>query len=254
MSELGRTRIGVPSASTDRGSPDAPIRVLIVDDHLLFADVIHRILEADGMEVVAAVATGGDALRVFRDEQPNLVLVDLALPDRSGLAVGQAIMEQSPGTVVVALTALDDPRLVKQAMGVGFRGFVSKDCRVSQLREAITQAIGGRVVVFVPSRHVGSGSEGSRKDGVALLASQLTPREREVLALLAGGASSVDMARRLGISPNTLRTHVQSVLTKLQVHSRLEAATFAVRNELVWDGDRRRGSSVRRSQATSLAG
>jgi DNA-binding NarL/FixJ family response regulator len=234
--------------------PDAPIRVLIVDDHLLFADVIHRILEADGMEVVGAVATSGEALKVFQDERPNLVLVDLALPDRRGFAIGQAIMEQSPGTVVVALTALDDPHLVKQVIRAGFRGCVSKDCRVSELRDAITQAIGGRVVVVPPSRRAASGSEGSRKEGVALLAGQLTPREREVLALLAQGASSAEMTRHLGISPNTLRTHVQSVLTKLQVHSRLEAATFAVRNELVWDGDRRRGSSSRPSEATSLAG
>ena len=112
MSGHGRTRNDVQSASTERGSSGAPICVLIVDDHQLFADVIHRTLEADGMEVVAAVATGADALRVFQDERPNLVLLDLALPDQSGLAVGQAIMEQSPGTVVVALTALDDPQLV----------------------------------------------------------------------------------------------------------------------------------------------
>jgi DNA-binding NarL/FixJ family response regulator len=252
MSGHGRTRNDVQSASAERGSSDAPICVLIVDDHQLFADVIHRTLEADGMEVVAAVATGADALRVFQEERPNLVLLDLALPDRSGLAVGQAIIEQSPGTVVVALTALDDPQLVKQAIRAGFRGYVSKDCRVSQLREAITQAMGAGVVTAVPSHRVGSRTRSSKKEGVALLAGQLTQREREVLALLARGTSSVDMARRLDISPNTLRTHVQSVLTKLQVHSRLEAATFAVRNELVLDGDyRRAGSSVRRSQAAS---
>ena len=253
MNKNPSKRNDVPSGETHRGG-DAPIRVLIVDDHLLFADVIHRTLEADGMDVVAAVATGGEALSVFRDERPDLVLVDLALPDRSGLAVGQAIMEQAPGTVVVALTAMDDPQLVKQVIRAGFRGYVTKDCPVSQLREAIAQAMGGRVVVAVPSRRSSSGTGGSKKEGVALLAGQLTPREREVLALLAQGAGSADMARHLGISPNTLRTHVQSVLTKLQVHSRLEAASFAVRNELVWDGDRRTGPSVRRSQATSLAG
>jgi len=244
-------RRDVPSAGTKPGSPDAPISVLIVDDHLLFADVILRTLEGDGIEVIAAVATGAEALRVLNDERPDLVLLDLSLSDRSGLAVGQAITERSPGTVVVALTALDDPRLVEQAIRVGFRGYVSKDCRVSQLREAITQAMGGSVVVAHPSPRVGSRSSGSKTEGVALLADQLTQREREVLALLAQGTSSVDMARRLEISPNTLRTHVQSVLTKLQVHSRLEAASFAVRNDLVMEDDWRRESSVQRSRAAS---
>jgi two-component system nitrate/nitrite response regulator NarL len=140
---------------------------------------------------------------------------------------------------------------VKQAIRAGFRGYVSKDCRVSQLREAITEAMGAGVVTAVPSHRLGSRTRSSKKGGVALLAGQLTQREREVLALLARGTSSVDMARRLDISPNTLRTHVQSVLTKLQVHSRLEAAAFAVRNELVSDDDWRAGSSVRRSQAAS---
>ena len=254
MGGNGQGLAELPTSSAEGGSPDAPIRVLIVDDHLLFADVIQRTLEADGMDIVAAVATGGEALRVFRDERPTLVLVDLGLPDRSGVAVGEAILEQAPGTVVVAVTALDDPQLVKRVMRAGFRGHVSKDCSVSQLREAIQQAIDGRVVVAAPSHRGSNGSRGPKKEGVKLLAGQLTPREREVLALLAQGASSPDMARRLGISPNTLRTHVQSVLTKLQVHSRLEAATFAVRNDLVSDPDLGRRSSVRRSQAASSTG
>lgn len=251
--ESGRTEKDDPAA-TGRGTRTATIRVLIVDDHLLFADVIQRTLEADGFEVVAAVATGADALTVFRDERPNLVLVDLALPDRSGLSVGEAILEQAPSTIVIALTAMDDPQLVKQVLRAGFRGYVTKDCPVSQLRQAIAEAIGGRVAVAVPTRRAGSRSRGSKKEGVALLVGQLTPRERQVLALLAQGASSANMARHLGISPNTLRTHVQSVLTKLQVHSRLEAASFAVRNELIPDGELPPGSFVRRSQGTSMAG
>ena len=203
------------------------------------------------MDVVAAVESGAEALRVFQDERPDLVLLDLTLADQSGLAVGEAITEESPGTVVVALTAQDDPQLIKQAIRAGFRGYVSKDCRVSQLREAITQAMAGGVAIAVPSNRMASRSRGSTNDGATLLADQLTQREREVLALLAQGTSSVEMARRLDISPNTLRTHVQSVLTKLQVHSRLEAASFAIRNDLVMDDDWRRGSSVRRSQAAS---
>lgn len=245
-----RIRTDIP-AGTERRSPNAPTSILIVDDHVLFADVIHKTLEGDGMDVIATVATGAEALRVFHDERPDLVLLDLTLPDQSGLVLGQAIMERSPDTVVVALTALDDPQLVKQAMRAGFRGYVSKDCRVSQLREAITQAMGGSVVVAVPSNRMASRSRVSRNDGSTLLADQLTQREREVLALLARGTTSAEMARRLGISPNTLRTHVQSVLTKLQVHSRLEAASFAIRNDLLVDDDWRQGSSVRRSQAAS---
>jgi len=245
-----RIRTDIP-AGTERRSPNAPTSILIVDDHVLFADVIHKTLEGDGMDVIATVATGAEALRVFHDKRPDLVLLDLTLPDQSGLVLGQAIMERSPDTVVVALTALDDPQLVKQAMRAGFRGYVSKDCRVSQLREAITQAMGGSVVVAVPSNRMASRSRVSRNDGSTLLADQLTQREREVLALLARGTTSAEMARRLGISPNTLRTHVQSVLTKLQVHSRLEAASFAIRNDLLVDDDWRQGSSVRRSQAAS---
>jgi len=245
-----RIRTDIP-AGTERRSPNAPTSILIVDDHVLFADVIHKTLEGDGMDVIATVATGAEALRVFHDKRPDLVLLDLTLPDQSGLVLGQAIMERSPDTVVVALTALDDPQLVKQAMRAGFRGYVSKDCRVSQLREAIIQAMGGSVVVAVPSNRMASRSRVSRNDGSTLLADQLTQREREVLALLARGTTSAEMARRLGISPNTLRTHVQSVLTKLQVHSRLEAASFAIRNDLLVDDDWRQGSSVRRSQAAS---
>lgn len=241
----------VPSADPERGSPAAPISVLIVDDHLLFAEVIHKTLEGDGLDVVASVESGAEALRVFQDQRPDLVLLDLSLADQSGLAVGEAITERWPGTVVIALTAQDDPQLIKQAIRAGFRGYVSKDCRVSQLREAITQAMAGGVAVAVPGNRTGSRSRGPTGNGAALLADQLTQREREVLALLARGTSSVDMARRLDISPNTLRTHVQSVLTKLQVHSRLEAASFAIRNDLVMNDDWRRGSYVRRSQTAS---
>jgi two-component system, NarL family, nitrate/nitrite response regulator NarL len=245
-----RIRTDIP-ARPERRSPNAPTSILIVDDHVLFADVIHKTLEGDGMDVIATVATGAEALRVFHDERPDLVLLDITLPDQSGLVLGQAIMERWPDTVVVALTALDDPQLVKQAMRAGFRGYVSKDCRVSQLREAIIQAMDGSVVVAVPSNRMASRSRVSRNDGSTLLADQLTQREREVLALLARGTTSAEMARLLGISPNTLRTHVQSVLTKLQVHSRLEAASFAIRNDLLVDDDWRQGSSVRRSRAAS---
>jgi len=159
--------------------------------------------------------------------------VDLGLPDLSGLVVGRAILDACPETKVLALTAIEDARTVKEALRVGFHGYVTKDIPVQRLVQALDSVVGGHVVV--PQRLASEAAEARtpEDEAVELLAKQLTPREKEVLVLLVEGAGGQAIARRLGISPNTVRTHVQSILMKLQVHSRLQAATFAVRHRLV---------------------
>ena len=224
------------------------VRILIVDDHKLFAEVIRSTLEAIGMTVVDVATHGFQALETFRRERPDLVLLDLGLPDSHGLAIGQTIIEESPDTKVIAVTASTDPRAVSEALRLGFAGFVTKDTPVSQFVSSIRAVLDGQVVVpRQMARHIG-GARSKEEEQAALLAQQLTPREMEVLQLLAKGASSSQMAKELTLSMNTVRTHVQSVLNKLGAHSRLEAAAFAVRYGIVKvQSDR----SVGRSEGSS---
>jgi two-component system, NarL family, nitrate/nitrite response regulator NarL len=191
-----------------------------------------------GLEVAAIVTTGGDALDAFREHQADLVLIDVGLPDESGIAVGAKLIAERPETRVVALTALADPELVREALHVGFSGYLTKDTQADLFARAVQGVIDGQIVV--PQRLGKDALEPvpvmalePEESAVGLLARQLTPRELEVLEMLAQGAGGGEIARRLGVSPNTVRTHVQGILSKLQVHSRLEAAAFAVRHQLV---------------------
>jgi len=185
----------------------------------------------DGLDVAGSVRDGAGAIEFLERESVDVVLMDIGLPDRSGLAVARDILERWPDTKVLAVTALDDPRAADDAMRMGFAGYVTKDTSVERFTASVRAVMEGQVVL--PRRLVSGGRQVDMSDGFALLVDQLTPREHEVLALLVQGADGGEIARRLGISRNTVRTHVQSILTKLQVHSRLEAATLAVRHRLV---------------------
>jgi two-component system, NarL family, nitrate/nitrite response regulator NarL len=217
------------------------VTVLIVDDHGLFAEVVASALEELGVRVVGSVGTAAEAVVAAATERPDVVLLDLALPDGNGVDAGRTILESRPETIVLALSASTDPRAPTEAVKAGFRGFIPKDARLPAVVEAIRGALDGRSVMIRPRQS----TPASLRGGVSatLLASGLTPREREVLELLVAGLGSRAIADELQISMNTVRTHVQSVLMKLQVHSRLEAAAFAVRHDLVEPG-RRSGVSA----------
>lgn len=198
---------------------------------MLFADAIAAAMGDDGLDVAGSVRDGAGAIEFLERESVDVVLMDIGLPDRSGLAVARDILERWPDTKVLAVTALDDPRAADDAMRMGFAGYVTKDTSVERFTASVRAVMEGQVVL--PRRLVSGGRQVDMSDGFALLVDQLTPREHDVLALLVQGADGGEIARRLGISRNTVRTHVQSILTKLQVHSRLEAATLAVRHRLV---------------------
>jgi DNA-binding NarL/FixJ family response regulator len=178
------------------------------------------------MEVLEIATDGREAMILVEEGTPDVVLMDIGLPDRSGLSVGRDIIDEYPNVKVIALTALDEPKAVEEAIRLGFHGYVTKDTPVSRFHQSIQAAMEGQVVAPHTRRR-------TNNSAVSLLAQQLTPRERQVLELIVTGKSSRAIARQLGISPNTFRTHVQAVLTKLQVHTRLEAATFAVQHGLV---------------------
>jgi DNA-binding NarL/FixJ family response regulator len=213
-------------------APTPATRLLIVDDHKLFAKAIRLSFEPLGFEVTVA-GSRRDALERFRSARPHLVLMDLALPDGDGVDLGRAMLSERGDAKLVALTALSDARAVRAALRAGFHGYLTKDMPIRQFVSSVRAALEGQVVI---PRHLSSGAAGARtprEEEVALLAQQLTPREREVLAMLAEGARGEDIAERLTLSPNTVRTHIANILTKLQARSRLEAATFALRHGLV---------------------
>jgi DNA-binding NarL/FixJ family response regulator len=183
------------------------------------------------MVVIAVASTGAEAIAFAERERPDVILMDIGLPDQSGLAAGRAILERWPEAKILALTALNDRAALDEAMRIGFRGYLTKETAVETFVNAIHAVVDGRTASSHLSTRLANGS--MRRGDVTLMAEQLSSREREVLELLVRGASGTVVAERLGISRNTVRTHVQGILTKLQVHSRLEAATFAVKHAIV---------------------
>ena len=212
----------------------AAIRVLIVEDHKLFADALRANLENAGFNVVGVATTGGEAIDIARRDPLDAVLIDIGLPDQSGLVVGRTIRDLLPTARILALSALDDPRLAEKASRVGFNAYLTKHVPMSRVVDALEGAIDRRPIASNGVTHR------SNRSPMDLIAQQLTNREREVLSLLVEGMSGEAIARRLDVSGNTVRTHVQNILSKLQVHSRLEAATLAVRHRLLDVGDTRR--------------
>jgi DNA-binding NarL/FixJ family response regulator len=207
-------------------------RALIVDDHRLFAEAVSPILERLGFEVSSAVDAREAAAQVSAT-RPSLIVIDIGLPGEDGLSLGRRLLEEDGDLTVIAVTAADDPGLATTCLQAGFQGFVTKDTSVPRFERAVRAALDGQAVI--PKRLIPrmGGSDPEIAGSADLLARHLTPREREVLSLLVAGANGREIASRLVISANTVRTHVQSILTKLQVHSRLEAAAFAVHQGLI---------------------
>ena len=208
------------------------VTALIVDRHTMFAQAIRSTLEGYGFRVVVVCRNGADGLRALRRERPDVVLLDIQMDD-DGFDVGRQMLEERPESKIIILTKLDEPRVVKDALRVGFHAFLTKETPVADFVDAIFATLEGQTLVPEHSAASVPTIPAARDQRIALIAGQLTPREREVLELLVHGVGGHEISRRLGISPNTVRTHVQSILTKLQVHSRLEAATFAVWNGIV---------------------
>jgi DNA-binding NarL/FixJ family response regulator len=219
------------------------VKVLVVDDHALFTDAILPVLRGmEEMEVLGVARSGREALELFGREGPDLLMLDLGLPDMTGIELGRRLLQERPEVRILALTGRRDAQAVKEAMAAGFTGYLTKDTPLPSFAERIRAALRGEVVVPQRLETPRVVTRTPEEQNAALLADQLTPREREVLSLLVEGTDNMEIARRLSVSTNTVRTHVQSILTKLGVRSRLQAAAFAVRHQVV-----EVGSAARRS-------
>jgi two-component system NarL family response regulator len=212
-----------------------PIRVLLVDDHQLLTGSLSQLLAREpDIEVVGVAGTVADAKAMAR-ERLDVVLMDYRLPDGTGADATRAIKSRWHNARIVMLTALNDDETVLESIQAGADGYLTKDRAVEDVVSAVRSAHAGEtllprsVIVGIAQRVAAARDKGLDRRQVE----QLTPRELEVLRALTAGLSTREICDRLFIAPNTLRTHVQNIMGKLRVHSKLEAVTFALRNRLV---------------------
>ncbi|MDY6809412.1 MAG: response regulator transcription factor [Actinomycetota bacterium] len=208
-------------------NPSDTPRILIVDDHEIFAELLADSLSAAGMTVVGICGTVGAALRATGDDQPDLVILDHELPEGTGAGAVAELKKQGTRTRVLMLTAAPGGGVLQEAMAAGCDGFVTKRQSTSSVLAAVRSVLRGETPI---SSDVAGGLVGRRP---VVLGGDLTSREDQVLQLVGAGMSNRDIAEHLRISVNTVRNHVQQVLAKLGAHSKLEAVAIASRNGLL---------------------
>lgn len=216
---------------------DAPISVFLVDDHrLVRAGVSAYLAVVDDIELVGEAADGHEALARLAaraDRLPDVVLMDITMPGMDGVTATREIRQRWPGVEVIAVTSFVEESLIRGALEAGAVGYLLKDTDPDDLAAAIRAAVDGRTHLDPVVARILAESVRAPRDPVG----HLTPREREVLALVGRGAGNRDIARQLAIGERTARTHVSAILTKLGLASRTQAALWAVRHGLVADGD-----------------
>lgn len=208
------------------------IRVLVVDDHPVVRQGLRAFLSSlDGIDVVAEAGDSEEAVRKLRHLQPDIALVDLVMPGEGGLAVIDTVRELGLPTRVIVLTSFSETERVIPAVRAGAAGYLLKDAEPRELEDAIRAVHRGEGLLH--PRAAGAVLREVADARPAPPAPDLTPREREVLALLAQGLTNRLIARELGVSEKTVKTHVSNVLAKLDVSDRTQAALYAVREGLV---------------------
>jgi two-component system, NarL family, nitrate/nitrite response regulator NarL len=220
--------------------------LVIGDDHSVFLDAMSAVLIQRGYQVTVARSVR-DTIESVREKQPDVCLIDRHFAGESGITAIGPMLAASGRTKILVLSADPDTEGIRQSLQAGAAGYLHKTRGVAALTRAIDRVQRGEVVVDVPKPR--PARERPRSDDARRLAAFLTGRERECLNLLVEGLDTSGIATKLGVSAATVRTHVQSVLTKLGVHSRLEAASYAVRYGLLDDAP-----GLMPGEGTGLAG
>ncbi|MFL5727772.1 MAG: response regulator [Chloroflexota bacterium] len=212
-----------------------PIRVLFVEDHQLLAEALSAMLAREPDISVVGIAGSVAEAKAFAKDRLDVVLMDYRLPDGTGADATRAIKARWPAARVVMLTAVKDDETVLESIQAGADGYLTKDRAADDVVQAVRAANAGetllpRSVIVEIARRVAAAKERAEDRQIM---EPLTARELEVLRALTDGLSTREICDRLFIAPNTLRTHVQNIMGKLRVHSKLEAVAFALRNRLV---------------------
>lgn len=209
-------------------------RILLADDHKIVRDGLKALIEKEpGMEVIAEAATGRIALRLSRKLSPDIVIMDITMPDLNGIEATRQIVSELPKVKVIALSMHSEKQFVEGMLNAGVSGYMLKDSAFEELISAVKTVISGRlylspditglvVTEYLKYRQAGQNSA----------TNDLTPREREILQLLAEGHSTRDVARRLNISIKTVETHRSNIMRKLDLHTVAGLTKYAIREGL----------------------
>ena len=209
------------------------IKVLIADDHSLVRQGLRRYLDmAKDIDVVGEAANGEEAIAMVEKEQPDIVLLDIRMPGVDGLEAARMIRERYPNVGAIMLTAYDDRQFVVEAVRAGARGYVLKARDAEHLIQTVRLVAGGNMVID-PQLVVALAEELSQAKERDRKAETLTAREIEVLQLLAFGHTNRDIAEKLFISPDTVKTHLEHIFEKLGASDRTAAVAEALRRRLI---------------------
>jgi DNA-binding NarL/FixJ family response regulator len=203
-----------------------PIRAVVADDHPAVLRSVCDVLIDAGVDVVARASNGEEAAAKIEATRPGVAVIDVRMPRLSGIEVASQISRTTPETAVILYTAYGDRALLSEALDAGVRGFVLKEAPLQDLTRAVDMVAGGAVYVAPVLAGVLASAESDRLP-------QLTKREREVLRLLADGLTNEEIGKRLFLSPETVRTHVQKAMRRLEADTRTQAVALALRQSLI---------------------
>jgi DNA-binding NarL/FixJ family response regulator len=203
------------------------LRVVVVDDHPLVVDGLRIALELADMEVVATASTAAEAVEAVRRHSPDVVVMDIQLPDSSGIDATRAVLAAAPGTAVLMLTMLEDRDTLLAALRAGARGYMVKGASRNEIVRAVTAVADGEAIFGARVASDLLAGAMTAPQPTAVDTRSLTEREQQILDCLADGLPNGAIAERLGISAKTVANHVSVLLTKLQVTDRAQAALLA---------------------------
>jgi two-component system, NarL family, response regulator NreC len=213
-----------------------PIKCILVDDHTLFREGLRRVLESEAdIEVVGEAGNAVDALAKIRELRPDVVLMDIGMPGMSSFEAARLIEKNLPGTRIIFLTMFEDEDYLRQSLSVGASAYLLKDAPAAKLISAVREVHAGRPV---PGQRVTNKLAGGPRVAPPIASkpasgSTLTPREREVVKMIAEGNSVREIAEVLGLSAKTVEAHKFNLMRKLRIHNKAHLVTYAIQKKIV---------------------